>query len=221
MLKYKCLVLDHDDTLVQTERAMGYPYFREYIRSIRPGEDFTFAEYLRDCNNTIFEDMCRSRWKMTEAELTEEYLGWKEYSRRNIPPLCPGMDAVVRRQKEAGGLVCVASLSTKEIIERDFLHHFGFLPDAVYDNDLPRHLRKPNPYALEDIMTRFSLKPEELLMVDDMKMGHLMAKSAGVASAFAGWSKAEFPELTHEMRSLCDYSFASAGELEAFLFEEK
>lgn len=221
MLKYKCLVLDHDDTLVQTEKAMGYPYFRDYIRRIRPGQDFTFAEYLHDCNNQIFEDMCRSRWKMTEEELQEEYLGWKEYSRRNIPPLCPGMETVVRRQKEEGGLICVASLSTAEIIHRDFLHHFGFLPDAVYDNDLPRHLRKPNPYAMEDIMTRFALKQSDLLMVDDMKMGWLMAKAAGVPTAFAGWSKAEFPELTQEMRSLCDYSFASATELETFLFEVK
>ena len=31
MLKYKCLVLDHDDTVVQTERHIGYPYFKEYI----------------------------------------------------------------------------------------------------------------------------------------------------------------------------------------------
>ena len=131
------------------------------------------------------------------------------------------MDAVIRRQKEEGGLICVASLSTKEIIDRDFMHHFGFLPDAVYDYDLPPHQRKPSSYALEAIMAQFHLKPEELLMVDDMKPGYTMAKAAGVPTAFAGWSKAEFPELTSEMRSLCDYSFASARELEAFLFEEK
>ena len=221
MLKVKCLVLDHDDTVVQTERAIGYPYFRDYIEKIRPGQTLSFAEYVRDCNNMIFADMCRSRWQMTEEELTEEYLGWKEYSRRNTPPLCPGMDRVIRRQKEAGGLVCVASLSTREIIERDFMHHFGFLPDAVYDYDLPHHQRKPNPYALEDIMARYDLKPEDLLMVDDMKLGWAMAKAVGVPTAFAGWSKAEFPELTAEMRSICDHAFTHAEELEAYLFEEK
>ena len=38
MLKFKCLVLDHDDTIVQTERTIGYPYFRDYIARIRPGQ---------------------------------------------------------------------------------------------------------------------------------------------------------------------------------------
>lgn len=221
MLKYKCLVLDHDDTVVQTERSIGYPYFREYIERIRPGQTLTFGEYVRDCNNMVFADMCVSRWNMTEEEMYNEYIGWKAYSRLHTPPLCPGMDAVIRRQKESGGLVCVASLSTKEIIERDFLHHFGFLPDAVYDYDLPAELRKPNPYALTDIMARFNLRPEEMLMVDDMKLGWIMAKTANVPTAFAGWSKAEFPELTAEMQSICDFSFDSARELEAFLFEER
>ena len=221
MLKYKCLVLDHDDTVVQTEKAIGYPYFRDYIERIRPGQTLSFAEYVRDCNNMVFADMCRSRWNMTEEEMQEEYLGWKAYSRRNTPPLCPGIGAVIRRQKELDGLVCVASLSTQEIIERDFLHHFGFLPDAVYDYDLPAHQRKPLPYALVDIMERFSLKPTDLLMVDDMKLGWTMANAVGVPTAFAGWSKAEFPELTKEMRTLCDFSFDSAEELETFLFEEE
>ena len=37
MLKYPCLVLDHDDTVVQTERAIGYPYFRQ-CNYYLPGE---------------------------------------------------------------------------------------------------------------------------------------------------------------------------------------
>lgn len=220
MPKFKCLVLDHDDTVVQTEKAIGYPYFRDYIERIRPGKTLTFPEYVRDCNNMVFTDMCRIRWQFTDAELQEEYLGWKAYSRLNVPPICPGMGAVIRRQKELGGIVCVASLSTREIIERDFLHHFGFLPDAIYDNDLPADKRKPKPYALEQIVKQFHLKPDDLLMVDDMKLGWTMAKSVGVPTAFAGWSKAEFPELTEEMRRLCDYSFDSAEELEHFLFDE-
>ena len=220
MYKYRCLVLDHDDTVVQTEKTIGYPYFRDFIERIRPGKTLSFEEYVRDCNNMVFADMCRERWNMTEAELTEEYLGWKEYSRKHIPAVCPGIGNVIRRQKEAGGRICVSSLSTREIIERDFLHHFGFLPDAVYDYDLPADLRKPAPFALEDIMDRFGLNPEELLLVDDMKLGCIMAQSVNVPTAFAGWSKADFPELTEEMRRLCDHAFDSPAALERFLFEE-
>ena len=116
-MRYKCLVLDHDDTVVQTEKTIGYPYFRDYIERIRPGQTLSYPEYVKDCNNMVFADMCRERWQMTEEELTEEYLGWKAYSRVNVPDVCEGVGEVIRRQKEAGGIVCVSSLSTREIIE--------------------------------------------------------------------------------------------------------
>lgn len=219
MLKYRCLVLDHDDTVVQTERTIGFPYFRDFIERIRPGSTLTFEEYVRDCNNMIFADMCTQRWQMTQQEQQEEYLGWKAYSRANIPEVCPGIHRVIQRHKEAGGILCVSSLSTREIIERDFLHHFGILPDAVYDYDLPPHQRKPSAYALQQIMERFQLKPEEILMVDDMKLGCMMAQSAGIDTAFAAWSRQEFPTLCAEMEQLCDFTFRAPEDLEQFLFE--
>ena len=70
-----------------------------------------------------------------------------------------------------------------------------------------------------DIMEKFKLRPTELLMIDDMKLGWKMAKDAGVPTAFAGWSKAEFPSLTKEMAELCDHTFYSTDQLYSFLFE--
>jgi len=219
MLKYPCLVLDHDDTVVQTERAIGYPYFRDFVEQIRPGYTLSFAEYVRDCNNMIFADMCRKKWNMTDEELLQEYTGWKAYSRVHIPPLCEGIDRVICRHKQEGGILCVASLSTREIITRDYLHHFGFMPDAVYDYELPVEHRKPNAYALKDIMARFDLKPEEILVVDDMKLGFDMASACAVPTAYAAWNKTEFPDLSAEMKHIFDFSFDSPKELELFLFE--
>ena len=219
MLKYPCLVLDHDDTVVQTERHIGYPYFRDYIEEIRPGKTLSFQEYVRDCNNMVFADMCRHRWNMTEEELTREYQGWKKYYATHPHPIFPGIERIVQRQKEAGGLICVASLSRQEDICRDYREHFGLEPDAVYDYELPSHMRKPNPYPLQDMMERFQLRPEEILVVDDMKLGWMMAKEMNVAVAYAAWSKVEFPDLTTEMRSLCEFSFDSPADLEKYLFE--
>lgn len=220
MLKYPCLVLDHDDTVVQTEKAMAYPFFKAFIERIRPGRTVTYQEYVRSCSTMVFADMCRTLWQFTEDELKEEYVTWKAFTRENIPPLCPGIERIVQRQKEEGGLVCVASLSTEEVILRDYSRHFGFIPDAVYDYDLPVDKRKPNPYPLQDIMERFHLRPEEILMVDDMKLGWDMASRVGVPTAFAGWSKEELPEMARKMRSVFDYSFNSTDTLYRFLFEE-
>ena len=56
-------------------------------------------------------------------------------------------------------------------------------------------------------------------MVDDMKLGWAMANAIGADTAFAGWSKTEFPELCAEMRDICTCSFDSPQELEKFLFD--
>ncbi len=219
MLKYPCLVLDHDDTVVQTERAIGYPYFRQYLQKIRPGTDLSYSDYVTLCNNTVFADMCKKHWNFTEAELYEEYTGWKAYSRSHIPPLCPGIEKIISTYKAMGGILCVSSLSTGEIINRDYLHHFGFTPDAVYDYDLPAHQRKPNSYALMDIMQKFNLQPSQILMVDDMKLGWQMANEVNIATAFAAWSKTDFQHLSEEMRKLCKYSFDTPESFAKFLFE--
>lgn len=221
MLRYKCLVLDHDDTVVQTEKAIGYPYFKEYIERVRPGHSLTYPEYVADCNNMIFADMCRWKWQFTDEELLEEYLGWKAYSLQHMPPIFPGIDRIIHRQKEEGGLVCVSSLSSRDNITRDYAEHFGMQPDVIYDYDLPQEQRKPNPYSLLDIMARYDLAPEEILVVDDLKLAWRMAHPLGVPVAFAAWGKQEFPELAEEMRSLCDFSFDTTEALEHFLFEEK
>ena len=221
MLRYKCLVLDHDDTVVQTEKAIGYPYFKEYIERVRPGHSLTYPEYVADCNNMIFADMCRRKWQFTDEELLEEYLGWKAYSLQHMPPIFPGIDRIIHRQKEEGGLVCVSSLSSRDNITRAYAEHFGMQPDVIYDYDLPQEQRKPNPYSLLDIMARYDLAPEEILWVDDLKLAWRMAHPLGVPVAFAAWGKQEFPELAEEMRSLCDFSFDTTEALEHFLFEEK
>ena len=219
MLKYKCLVLDHDDTVVQTERYIGFPYFKKYLDQIRPNNGLTFEEYVKDCSNMVFADMCRKRWKMTDAECEAEYAGWCNYYRTNPHPIFPGIERIIHRQKEEGGLVCVVSLSPAQDILRDYEEHFGMIPDALFDHDMPHHMRKPNPYPLEQIIERFHLKPEEILVVDDMKLAWLMAHPLGVAVAYAAWSKVDFPELTGERREICEYSFDSTEQLEKFLFE--
>jgi len=203
MLKYPCLVLDHDDTVVQTEKTIGYPYFCYILDQFRPGETISFPDYVHDCHDYGFAEMCRRRWNFTEEEQRLEYEGWMEYVMTHIPEIFPGIDQVIRRQREAGGLVCVVSHSSTRNITRDYAVHFGVLPDAIYGWEYPEHQRKPNSFPLEDIMATFHLTPEEILVVDDMKLACKMAGCVGVDVAFAAWGKQEFPELSREMRQLC------------------
>lgn len=219
MLRYPCLVLDHDDTVVQSEKTIGYPFFCFILNEYRPGQTITLEDYVRDCHNYGFADMCRKRWQFTEQELLDEYLGWMDYVRTHIPAPFPGIDRIIRRQKEEGGIICVVSHSAIENISRDYDIHFGIQPDAIYGWDLPEHQRKPNPYPLLDIMERHHLSPKDILVVDDMKLAWKMAHPLEVPIAFAAWGKVDFPELAQEMRDLCDHSFDSTENLEKFLFD--
>ncbi len=220
MLKYPCLVLDHDDTVVQSEKTIGYPFFCYILNQFRPGEKISLADYVTDCHNLGFAEMCRQRWQFTEQELLDEYMGWMEYVKTHIPDAFPGIGRVILRQKEEGGIVCVVSHSSIMNITRDYDVHFGVQPDAIYGWDLPEEKRKPNPYPLEDIMARYHLSPEDLLVVDDMKLAWRMADPLGVKIAFAAWGKVDFPELAEEMRDICDFTFDTTKDLEHFLFDE-
>ena len=219
MLKYPCLVLDHDDTVVQSEATINYPYFCYILDQFRPGEKITWEEYIQGCSQLGFVEMCRQKYHFSEYELHEEYLGWKEFIRTHIPSPYPGMEEIIRRQKEEGGILCVVSHSGAENIIRDYKEHFGILPDDIYGWDLPEHQRKPNPYPLERIMAKHGLSRDQLLVVDDMKPAWEMASKTGVVSAFAAWSKIGIDKIMEEMTNLCDFSFYSPKELENFLFD--
>lgn len=220
MLKYPCLVLDHDDTVVQSESTVNYPYFCYILDQFRPGATITLDEYVKGCFHPGFVGMCQQRYNFTDEELKEEYQGWKEYVRSHIPAPYSGIERIIRRQKEEGGMICVVSHSAAENIARDYKTHFGILPDAIYGWDLPEHQRKPSSYPLEHIMQTYGFTAEQLLVVDDLKPAWQMARAANVAIAFAAWSKTEVPEIVDEMSQLCDFTFRSTAELEDFLFEE-
>jgi len=218
MLKYPCLVLDHDDTVVQSEATINYPFFCQILDQFRPGKTITLLEYTHGCFHLGFSQMCRQWYGFTEQELVDEYLGWQAYIRTHIPAPYPGIERVIKRQKEAGGLVCVVSHSCTENITRDYRTHFNQLPDVIYGWDYPEHQRKPNPYPLEQIMEKYGFRPEQLLVVDDMKPAWQMASAAGVPIAFAAWGRLEYPEITEEMTALCDFAFHTPKALEDFLF---
>ena len=219
MLKYPCLVLDHDDTVVQTEKVLGYPYFCRILPHFRPEATISFSDYVHDCHDYGFTGMCERRWQFTKDEQKEEYTGWIDYLMENAPPPFPGIRELILRYKAEGGIICVVSHSSERNISRDYRLHFGIQPDAIYGWDLPADQRKPYPFPLEDIMRRFQLRSEDLLVVDDAQLACRMAEPVGVDVAFAAWGKPDFPELSEGMRKSCRYTFHSPEDLEAFLFE--
>lgn len=219
MLRYPCLVLDHDDTVVQTLKTLSYPFFCLELNQFRPGASMTLSEYVTQCYRLGFADMCRECFQFTDEEMALEHKQWMEYIMENIPASFPGIERIIRRQKEEGGILCVVSHSNSDNISRDYRVHFGIQPDAIYGWDLEPHQRKPHPWPLQDIMEKFHFKPEEILVVDDMQLSCQMADPLGIKVAFAGWDDMGVPELRQEMEKRCAFAFHSVEELEKFLFD--
>ena len=91
MLKYPCLVLDHDDTVVQSEATVNYPFFCYILNQFRPGTKITLHEYAEGCFRLGFADMCRKWYNFTEQEIVDEYHGWQKYIVDHIPAPFPGI----------------------------------------------------------------------------------------------------------------------------------
>ena len=220
-MRYKCIVLDHDDTVVASEASVNYPCFLEVLKRFRPGQHMELNEFTYNCFiHDGFPDFMRNKYQFTDEELKEEFRMWQDYARERIPPVYPGIREIILEQKKQGGLVCVSSHSGRFNIVRDYKAHFDMEPDEIYSYDMPPETRKPHPYSLLQIIEKYSLSPKDILMVDDLKPGYDMAKAAGVAFAFAAWGRKNVPAITQFMEQYSEHSFYSTQELYDYLFEE-
>ena len=215
-MKYKCLVFDHDDTVVNSTATIHHPCFVAYLREFYPGETMSLEDYFLLNFDPGFVPMCRERYGMTDEDLNHEARYWQRYVKDHIPTAYPGIREIMERQKREGGLVCVVSHSFDYNIRRDYQANGLPEPDAVYGWERPEEQRKPHPFPLEDIMARFALGPKELLMIDDLKPGYDMAAAVGVDFAAVGWAY-EIPEIECFMRRNRPLYFKKVDELAAWL----
>lgn len=217
MLNYRCLVLDHDDTVVRSEETVNYPSFLEALKVLRPGRTITREKFTRWCFSPGFSALCSDYIGLTPEEIDVQYDMWRSYVATHIPPPYDGLRPILTRWKQEGGLLCVSSHSARENILRDYRLHFGLEPDQIFDWDLGEDRRKPSPYALQEIMRLYDLRPDELLMVDDLKPGYDMAHACGVPFACAGWSHDD-PEIRAFLRRFSDFYLETVQALEPLLF---
>ena len=215
-LRYPCLVLDHDDTIVNSTATLHYPAFNAYMKQVRPDIQMTLNEYYSLNFDpgviALFRDICG----LSEKEMKEEENFWREYVKNRIPPIFPGVKEILHAHKEKGGLICVVSHSFSHYILRDYAAGGLPRPDLVYGWDMEPSLRKPHPHALYEIQKTFDLSLRDMLVVDDLKPGYDMAVSAGVPFAAAGWA-IDAPDVEAFMREHCSAYFKTVKEWGDFL----
>ena len=205
-MRYPCLVVDHDDTVVNSTATVHYPCFKEYVAKYHPHYSCTLEHYLLKNFDPGVVAFFRDEVGMTREQMLHEQAYWNDYVQAHVPEVYPGMAEILWRHVRAGGILCVISHSYRDNILRDYRENGLPRPHAVYGWECPPEKRKPDPWALDEIMRRFSLGPEQMLVLDDLKPGYDMAAARGVRFAAAGWAN-DIPEIERFMREGCDLYF--------------
>lgn len=187
-LRYRCLLLDHDDTAIDSTATVHHPAHVASMAVLRPGEPALDLAgfFLKNCEPG-FHAFLQEELGFSGAELAEEYRIWRDHMDRLQPAFFPGFLDALRAYRSAGGRFVVVSHSESDIIRRHYLEAGqGLMPDAIFGREAGP--RKPDPWAATETLRRFGLAPEEALVVDDLRPGIEMALAAGVPAVAAGWA---------------------------------
>lgn len=158
--------------------------------------------------------------KLTQEELDLCYRIWREYTTTTTPPFFPGVLPFLARYRAAGGLIAVVSHSEPDIILRHYREQSeapGLEPDEIIGWTGDREKNKPSVWPVRNVAERTGIAPRNMVVVDDLKPGILMARSAGVDSIGVGWSH-RVPELREDIRQLATFYAETVEELERIVW---
>lgn len=92
----------------------------------------------------------------------------------------------------------------------------GFMPDRIIGWTGDSSKNKPEPWPVFDVMREYGVQKSEILVVDDLKPGIIMARKAGVDTLGVGWSH-RIPEIIADMKKNCTYYADSIEDFEEIL----
>ena len=218
-MKYKCLVLDHDDTVVNSTATIHYPCFVKFLEDFYPHlvKNYNLENFFEKNFHPVVLELFKEEIGMTEEEMAEEEKYWADFVETITPSAFPGMKEIITEFRERGGIIAVVSHSLTRYIERDYRANSLPYPDVIYGWDIPKERRKPSPWCINDLKERYSIRPDEILVVDDLKPGYDMARGGGAHFAAAGWAH-DVKSIERFMRDNCDYYFKKPNELAKMLF---
>ncbi len=216
-LRYRCLILDHDDTVTNSTVEINYPNFVRSMERFRPDIAVDFEGFVRGNFDPGFFNMMREWYDYTDEEMAQQYEYWQKETLVNRPSMVRGMAEFLQRYKNAGGHICVATHSMAQMVRTDYKANCGFEPHYINSWDDPEQNRKPMPYPVEHVMREFGFRHSDILVVDDLPTGLKMAAAAGVDFAAAGWCYDVEP-VTGHMRANSKYYLTEVTQLEQLVF---
>ena len=217
-LKYPCLILDHDNTVVRTSPDIQYPAFLHSLKCA--GLDFSLSE--REFLLIEYEGLpsfIREHFHLTPKMFQKIDDGWFDYMSRHTAKIYDGMAEVLQRHRAAGGIITVVTHSPSSNVLRDYKAADLAPPDIIIDaSQVPYH-NKPRPWPVETICLQLQLQHADCLVVDDKPCGLDMALRSHASCVVAGWGHT-LPETRARIQQFYPYEpfLAHPSDLISYLF---
>lgn len=217
-MKIRCLILDHDDTAVDSTASLHFPAHLEVMKRMRPNHPTIDLDtwFIKNFDPGIIAYLTEEIG-LSEDEMSEEFRIWQEFNESRNPPFYPGLPELLMDFSALGGVLAVVSHSAVRHIQRHYEKGApGVNPQFIFGWDDNPERRKPSPWPVQKILKDCNLEPEDVLVVDDLKPGVEMARAAGVRVAAAGWGHS-IPSIRKTMNELCDIWLPDIPSLRAEL----
>ena len=111
-MRCKCLVMDHDDTTVNSTASIHFPSFCAYLQLVRPQAHYTLEEYFRKNFDPGILPLFTGELGFNDEELEGEFRFWQDWLRTRVPKAYPGIREILERHRAAGGIIAVVSHSS-------------------------------------------------------------------------------------------------------------
>jgi beta-phosphoglucomutase-like phosphatase (HAD superfamily) len=216
-LRFACLILDHDDTAVDSTATVHYPAHVEAMRVLRPGRAPVSLEgwFLKNFHPGIMPYL-QGELGLSTEEMAQEFEIWRSFTTRRTPRFFTGFLETLAEYRARGGRIAVISHSDPDVIRGHYRSAGPLVPDLVYGWDDEEEKRKPSPWPVRQVLASLGVPAERALLLDDLKPGVLMAAKAGVAVAGAGWAHS-IGEIREYMQASCLAYFETVGAFRDFL----
>lgn len=196
MAKVKYILLDCDNTLVQSER-FAFEACAELTNEVLEKHNlearYTTDQLLDDFVGHNFRGMLKGLQKKHNFTMSDEEL--EDFVQRELGAVtlklsqkaveCPGVTKELNKLKEQGYPMSVVSTSAKSrvvaSIQKAGISHF-FPDEHVYSaaTSLDPPSSKPDPAIYIHACKELGVKPEEVVTVEDSKSGATAAMRAGI-----------------------------------------
>lgn len=216
-MRYQGICFDYDDTLVASTPEIHYPSWVETLAVLRPGLTMSYDEFATYCFRPGFAELLHDIIRFTPEEMVKQDRIWRKWADAIVPDFFPGIPELLTRLDEARIPWFIVSHSDPRQIEQAFRAKTRLTPQAIYGWDADPHKRKPSPYPLEEGCARFGLSPQDVVVIDDLLPGKVMADAAGASFIASGWGQ-DVPAIRAAMIADAPCYCESVTSLESLLF---